>query len=208
MPCRRLVPDQALRRGGTAGPRPLPVAGAAPMPAERRRQYSSSGKSALDMGKRTVERNGQPLHPDTHRIPSADGIDRPTPTASSPTRQLLKTVWGPSHAEDSHYVRVYMGHLRRKLEMIFAAATHRHRSRRRATDSWRSERGYRLSGSAARTAHHGFSVRHPPLAANIGSQFSAHGAVPRYAGCGRRHPSRPARGQAWPRRKRRFGWPF
>ncbi|HSA22034.1 MAG TPA: winged helix-turn-helix domain-containing protein, partial [Myxococcota bacterium] len=31
-------------------------------------------------------------------------------------RQLLKAVWGPSHAEDSHYVRVYMGHLRKKLE--------------------------------------------------------------------------------------------
>jgi two-component system KDP operon response regulator KdpE len=25
-------------------------------------------------------------------------------------------VWGPSHAEDGHYVRVYMGHLRQKLE--------------------------------------------------------------------------------------------
>ncbi len=31
-------------------------------------------------------------------------------------RQILREVWGPSHAEDSHYVRVYMGHLRHKLE--------------------------------------------------------------------------------------------
>jgi two-component system KDP operon response regulator KdpE len=31
-------------------------------------------------------------------------------------RQILKEVWGPSHAEDGHYVRVYMGHLRQKLE--------------------------------------------------------------------------------------------
>ena len=31
-------------------------------------------------------------------------------------RQLLKAVWGPSHIEDSHYVRVYMGHLRKKVE--------------------------------------------------------------------------------------------
>ena len=31
-------------------------------------------------------------------------------------RQLLKEVWGPSHAEQSHYLRIYMGHLRQKLE--------------------------------------------------------------------------------------------
>ena len=33
---------------------------------------------------------------------------------SSP--QLLREVWGPSHVESSHYLRVYMGHLRQKLE--------------------------------------------------------------------------------------------
>lgn len=31
-------------------------------------------------------------------------------------RQLLREVWGPSHMEDSHYLRIYMAHLRRKLE--------------------------------------------------------------------------------------------
>jgi two-component system KDP operon response regulator KdpE len=31
-------------------------------------------------------------------------------------RQLLKEVWGPSHIESGHYVRIYMGHLRHKLE--------------------------------------------------------------------------------------------
>jgi two-component system KDP operon response regulator KdpE len=30
--------------------------------------------------------------------------------------QLLREVWGPSHADNSHYVRIYMGHLRQKLE--------------------------------------------------------------------------------------------
>ena len=30
--------------------------------------------------------------------------------------QLLREVWGPAHAEDGHYVRIYMGHLRQKLE--------------------------------------------------------------------------------------------
>lgn len=31
-------------------------------------------------------------------------------------RQLLSRVWGPNHVEHSHYLRIYMGHLRQKLE--------------------------------------------------------------------------------------------
>jgi two-component system KDP operon response regulator KdpE len=33
-------------------------------------------------------------------------------------RQLLKEVWGPSHAEDSQNLRFYVGQLRRKLETV------------------------------------------------------------------------------------------
>lgn len=32
------------------------------------------------------------------------------------TPQLLRSVWGPAHAESIHYLRIYMGHLRQKLE--------------------------------------------------------------------------------------------
>ncbi len=31
-------------------------------------------------------------------------------------RQLLREVWGPAHSDQSHYLRIYMGHLRQKLE--------------------------------------------------------------------------------------------
>jgi len=31
-------------------------------------------------------------------------------------RQLLKEVWGPEYTNENHYLRVYMGHLRHKLE--------------------------------------------------------------------------------------------
>ena len=31
-------------------------------------------------------------------------------------RQILKEVWGPSHTESSHYLRIYMSQLRQKLE--------------------------------------------------------------------------------------------
>jgi len=30
-------------------------------------------------------------------------------------RQLLTTVWGPAHAEDAHYLRIAIGHIREKL---------------------------------------------------------------------------------------------
>lgn len=30
-------------------------------------------------------------------------------------QQLLRDIWGPTHAEDSHYLRVVVGHLRQKL---------------------------------------------------------------------------------------------
>ena len=32
-------------------------------------------------------------------------------------RQLLNQVWGPNSVEHSHYLRIYMGHLRQKLEL-------------------------------------------------------------------------------------------
>ena len=31
-------------------------------------------------------------------------------------RQILRDVWGPAYVEHEHYVRVHMGHLRRKIE--------------------------------------------------------------------------------------------
>lgn len=39
-------------------------------------------------------------------------------------RQLLREVWGPAHAEQSHYLRIYMGHLRQKLEADPAQPRH------------------------------------------------------------------------------------
>jgi two-component system KDP operon response regulator KdpE len=39
-------------------------------------------------------------------------------------KQLLRDVWGPSHSEQSHYLRIYMGHLRQKLEADPAQPKH------------------------------------------------------------------------------------
>jgi two-component system KDP operon response regulator KdpE len=41
----------------------------------------------------------------------AQSLGRPVPH-----QLLLSTVWGPEYVGDSHYLRVYMGYLRRKLE--------------------------------------------------------------------------------------------
>jgi len=39
-------------------------------------------------------------------------------------RHLLREVWGPSFVESNHYVRIYVGHLRQKLEIDPARPRH------------------------------------------------------------------------------------
>ena len=73
------------------------------------------GKIRVNLARRTVEREGKSLHltPIEYRLLTCL-ITNPDSVLTH--RQLLRDVWGPSHAEDSHYVRVYMGHLRKKIE--------------------------------------------------------------------------------------------
>lgn len=73
------------------------------------------GEVLIDLVHRRVERAGEMLHltPIEYRLL--------THLASQPDRvithrQLLKAVWGPGHAEDTHYVRVHMANLRKKIE--------------------------------------------------------------------------------------------
>ena len=39
-------------------------------------------------------------------------------------RHLLREVWGPSSVESTHYLRIYVGHLRHKLEIDPAQPRH------------------------------------------------------------------------------------
>lgn len=73
------------------------------------------GAVTVDLARRVVERHGAPVHltPIEYRLL--------THLASQPDRvvthqQLLKAVWGPGHAQDTHYVRVHMANLRKKVE--------------------------------------------------------------------------------------------
>jgi two-component system KDP operon response regulator KdpE len=73
------------------------------------------GKVRLDPARRLVWRDGQPLHltPIEYRLLV---FLTAQPDCVLTHRQLLVGVWGPGHTEDAHYVRIYMGHLRRKIE--------------------------------------------------------------------------------------------
>lgn len=73
------------------------------------------GDVRLDLAHRTVEKAGELLHLTRieYRLLTLLAAH---PHCVLTHRQVLREVWGASHAEDAHYLRVYMGHLRRKIE--------------------------------------------------------------------------------------------
>jgi len=81
------------------------------------------GSVKLDLEKRQIWRDGEPLHltPIEYRLLTFLAAH---PDCVLTHRQILKGVWGPSHSEDTHYVRIYMGHLRRKIETDPARPAH------------------------------------------------------------------------------------
>lgn len=73
------------------------------------------GDVTVDLSERWATRGGQRVHltPIEYRLMAALIHDRGKVLTH---RQLLRDVWGPGHAEDSHYLRIYMAQLRHKLE--------------------------------------------------------------------------------------------
>ena len=73
------------------------------------------GNVAVDLSRRIVLRNGQPVHLTKleYRL-LATLLGQPGKVLTQ--RNLLREIWGPSYVESSHYLRVYVGHLRQKLE--------------------------------------------------------------------------------------------
>lgn len=70
---------------------------------------------SVDLINRQVTRAGESLHltPIEFRLLSALLANAGKVITQ---RQLLTQVWGPNYVEHSHYLRIYMGHLRQKLE--------------------------------------------------------------------------------------------
>lgn len=78
------------------------------------------GPISIDLARRTVERRTSEDGSETLHLTPIE-YKLLTHLASQPDRvithaQLLKAVWGPGHAEDTHYVRVHMANLRKKVE--------------------------------------------------------------------------------------------
>jgi two-component system KDP operon response regulator KdpE len=71
---------------------------------------------SVDLVNRRVQRNGEDLHltPIEFRL-LAELLANSGKVITQ--RQLLSHVWGPNYVEHSHYLRIYMGHLRQKLEV-------------------------------------------------------------------------------------------
>ncbi|HEV2979468.1 MAG TPA: two-component system response regulator KdpE [Casimicrobiaceae bacterium] len=74
------------------------------------------GDVRVDLAARRVQRAGSDVHltPNEYRLLAA--LVRHAGKVCT-HRQLLAEVWGPSHVEHGHYLRIYMAQLRHKLEL-------------------------------------------------------------------------------------------
>jgi len=73
------------------------------------------GQVVVDLSRRLVTRSGDEVHltPLEYRLLTLL-VAHPGKVLTQ--RNLLREIWGPSYIESSHYLRVYVGHLRQKLE--------------------------------------------------------------------------------------------
>lgn len=73
------------------------------------------GDVTVDLSRRALTRAGMPLHLTQieYRLLS---LLLAHPGRVLTHRFLLREIWGPTFVESSHYLRVYVGHLRQKLE--------------------------------------------------------------------------------------------
>lgn len=81
------------------------------------------GEVKVDLSRRVVTRNGDPvrLTPIEYRLLC---VLLANVGKVLTQRHLLREVWGPSSVESYHYLRIYVGHLRHKLEIDPAQPRH------------------------------------------------------------------------------------
>jgi two-component system KDP operon response regulator KdpE len=73
------------------------------------------GEVSVDLTKRRVTQDGTDVHLTQIEFRLlATLLAHPGKVLTH--RQLLRDVWGPTFVEHNHYLRIYMGHLRQKLE--------------------------------------------------------------------------------------------
>lgn len=73
------------------------------------------GEVVVDRANRAITRNAEPvrLTPREYHLLT---VLLAQPGKVLTQRQLLREVWGAGHSEDGHYLRIYIGRLRQKLE--------------------------------------------------------------------------------------------
>ena len=100
----------AMRRGQRVG-------------AESASSVFTIGDVTVDLAARRVHRAGGVVHltPIEYRLL---GVLIANVGRVLTHRFLLREVWGPAHSERTHYLRIYMGHLRHKLEADAAQPRH------------------------------------------------------------------------------------
>jgi two-component system KDP operon response regulator KdpE len=81
------------------------------------------GDVCVDFTQRQVSRAGQPVHLTPIEFTLLEAMVRNAGKVLTHT-YLLREVWGTGHAERGHYLRIYMGHLRQKLEHDPARPAH------------------------------------------------------------------------------------
>jgi two-component system, OmpR family, KDP operon response regulator KdpE len=74
-----------------------------------------AGRLEVDLTARQVKVNGQPVKLTATEYALLQLFVRHAGKVLT-HRQILKEVWGPTYTEQTHYLRVYMTHLREKIE--------------------------------------------------------------------------------------------
>jgi two-component system, OmpR family, KDP operon response regulator KdpE len=82
---------------------------------EEDRPVVSAGDLTIDLAKHLVTREGRPIHLTRTEFALLEQFVT-NPGKLLTHRWLLQKVWGEAYREESHYVRVYVAGLRKKLE--------------------------------------------------------------------------------------------
>jgi two-component system KDP operon response regulator KdpE len=73
------------------------------------------GDVRIDLAAKSVTRAGEPVHLTATQWRLLEVLAQQAGRVVT-ARQLLREVWGPGHAEQGHYLRIYVRQLRQKLE--------------------------------------------------------------------------------------------
>ena len=74
-----------------------------------------SGELAVDLVRRQVTRAGREVKLSPKEFDLLSFLARHAGMVVT-HKQILTAIWGPAHTEDTQYLRVYIGHLRQKIE--------------------------------------------------------------------------------------------